>query len=156
MTIGGIGMQASARINHCRNPIDITFLLQSSSSGMDANGEVDPEEVTNSTQRRVVGSIISWKHTYVTSNQPESIAIPHTNQVIKHWPVQLLFYIICVNRGSDENHLKKWFLSLLAELFFPPLLKQEEKILNEPAAIYWFNEIVFVILSGFKNGLSGL
>ena len=26
--------------------------------------------------------------------------------------------------------------------------KQEEKILNEPAAIYWFNEILLVILSG--------
>ena len=36
------------------------------------------------------------------------------------------------------------------------LLKQEKKILNEPAAIYWFNEILFVILSGLKNGLTGL
>ena len=35
-------------------------------------------------------------------------------------------------------------------------VQQEEKILNEPAEIYWFNEILFVILSGFKNGLSGL
>ena len=35
-------------------------------------------------------------------------------------------------------------------------VKQEEKILNEPAEIYWFNEILFVILSGLKNGLSGL
>ena len=32
-------------------------------------------------------------------------------------------------------------------------IKQEEKILNEPAAIYWFNEILFVILSSLKNGL---
>ena len=32
--------------------------------------------------------------------------------------------------------------------------KQEEKILNEPAAIYWFNEILLVILSGHQNGLS--
>ncbi len=29
MTVGGLELQASARINHCRNPIDITFLLQS-------------------------------------------------------------------------------------------------------------------------------
>ena len=26
--------------------------------------------------------------------------------------------------------------------------EQEEKILNEPAAIYWLNKILFVILSG--------
>ena len=29
LTVGGIPIQASARINHCHNPIDITFLLQS-------------------------------------------------------------------------------------------------------------------------------
>ncbi len=29
MTVGGIELQASARINHCHSPIDITFLLQS-------------------------------------------------------------------------------------------------------------------------------
>ena len=34
--------------------------------------------------------------------------------------------------------------------------KQEEKILNVPAEIYWFNESLFVIPSGLKNGLSGL
>ena len=37
MTIGGIPVQASARINHCHKPIDVTFLLQSS---MDHNKTV--------------------------------------------------------------------------------------------------------------------
>ena len=35
---------------------------------------------------------------------------------------------------------------LTSKLFL--LHKQEEKILNEPAAIYWLNEILLLILSG--------
>jgi hypothetical protein len=32
MTIGGIPLEVSARINHCHTPIDVTFLVQSEST----------------------------------------------------------------------------------------------------------------------------
>lgn len=42
-------------------------------------------------------------------------------------------------------------LALLAKIIARAIaLKQGEKILNEPAAMYWLNEIVNVILNGLK------
>ena len=41
-------------------------------------------------------------------------------------------------------------LLMVVVLVIKAKCKQEEKILNEPAAIYWFNEILLVILSKSK------
>ena len=39
------------------------------------------------------------------------------------------------------------------EIYIYRSRKQEEKILNDPVAMYRFNDIVFVILNGLISGL---
>ena len=50
MTLGGIPLDVSARINHCHTPIDVTFLVQSETTLLknfnpnDNNDDVDDDE----------------------------------------------------------------------------------------------------------------
>ena len=50
MTLGGIPLEVSARINHCHTPIDVTFLVQSETTLLknfnpnDNNDDVDDDE----------------------------------------------------------------------------------------------------------------
>ena len=84
-------MQATAVINHCHEPIDITFILQSShdynvsSTAFQAMDTLHTHTVTlpPSFQLKQTRRIppISWQYTYVTANdRPESRDIPGTGR----------------------------------------------------------------------------
>eukprot|EP00088_Acartia_fossae_P040897 TRINITY_DN4264_c0_g2_i1.p1 TRINITY_DN4264_c0_g2~~TRINITY_DN4264_c0_g2_i1.p1 ORF type:complete len:339 (+),score=79.02 TRINITY_DN4264_c0_g2_i1:267-1283(+) len=52
MTLGGVPVTAYARVNHCHNPVDVTFQVLGK----------DPSEV-------------SWRYTYVTTNLAENVVL---------------------------------------------------------------------------------
>ena len=101
MTVGGIPLMVTARINHCNSPIDVTFMVRnvppdrylsgeqgnSDSSHFSANPQVVQffrgSMVYNHTGRTRQQQAqpfpdpdIEWQYTFVTTNQPESREIP--------------------------------------------------------------------------------
>jgi len=52
MTLGGVPVTAYARVNHCHNPVDVTFQVMGK----------DP-------------STVSWRYTYVTTNLAENVVL---------------------------------------------------------------------------------
>ena len=101
MSVGGIPLMVTARINHCNSPIDVTFLVRSidpnsynsvdeensDASHFSANPQVQQffrglnyENRTSpprsSTQKPSFKPKIKWQYTFVTTNQPESREIP--------------------------------------------------------------------------------
>ena len=101
MTVGGIPLMVTARVNHCNSPIDVTFMVRnvppdrylqdkgdnSDSSHFSANPQVQQffrgskvYNRTEPTRQQQVKPLqhpdIEWQYTFVTTNQPESREIP--------------------------------------------------------------------------------
>ena len=86
-TLGGIPVQATAVINHCHEPIDITFILQSSHDynvGLSSSQEsalIQTYSLAFQLKQTRRIPPISWQYTYVTANdRPESRDIPGTGR----------------------------------------------------------------------------
>ncbi len=68
MTLGGIPLEVSARINHCHTPIDVTFLVQSETTILknfkpdDNNNDDDDEGEESEPPVEVIFIIIKDKY----------------------------------------------------------------------------------------------
>ena len=75
--------------------------------------------------------------------------------VLENPSKNLTAYIQKLSHVFGANNKRLWKISALVsqegkvKCECSSNLQQKEKILNEPAAMYWFNEMVFVILSGY-------
>ena len=92
MQVGGVDLTVRAHINHCSTPIDVTFSVQSSSTGttyLPGNGGLHeegsaylrsakslPPLATPDGSSAEPSHLISWQYTFVTSNQRETREVP--------------------------------------------------------------------------------
>ena len=94
MQVGGVDLTVRAHINHCSTPIDVTFSVQSSSTGttyLPGNGGLHEEGsaylrsakslpplplATPGGSSAEPSHLISWQYTFVTSNQRETREVP--------------------------------------------------------------------------------
>ena len=90
MQVGGVDLTVRAHINHCSTPIDVTFSVQSSSTGstyLPGNGGLHEEGSAYLRSAKSLpplplatpdepAHLISWQYTFVTSNQRETREVP--------------------------------------------------------------------------------
>ena len=82
MEVGGVDLNVRASINHCSTPIDVTFLIQNSlesnEEGLHEEGSfgVVPDYVADEPKPQSERREISWKYTFVTTNQAETKEVP--------------------------------------------------------------------------------
>ncbi len=62
MTLGGIPLEVSARINHCHTPIDVTFLVQSETTLL-KNFTPNDNEPVEVNPKSSLENVHKWRHT---------------------------------------------------------------------------------------------